>query len=71
MAALASLCVGADGATANETVPKKYMDQAHELIDLLRDPIESEASGAKETQVRKKADAAKEKVESKNSILIP
>ena len=63
MVALTSLCVSADGATANEAVPKKYVDQARELIDLLRDPIESEASGAKETEVRKKADAAKEKVE--------
>lgn len=69
MIAVASLCVGGGEATASEAVPKKYVDQARELIDLLRDPIESEADGAEESKVRRKADAAKEKVETKNRLL--
>lgn len=43
-------------------LPKAYSRTMHKLVDALRASIEAEADGAKEAEVRRKADPAKELV---------
>eukprot|EP00879_Flechtneria_rotunda_P005315 GHRR01005602.1.p1 GENE.GHRR01005602.1~~GHRR01005602.1.p1 ORF type:complete len:208 (+),score=88.86 GHRR01005602.1:136-759(+) len=53
---------GLPTAAPAQELPKAYIRTMHRLVKALNDSIEAEASGAKEMEVRRKADPAKEMV---------